>query len=107
MKKILSILILAAISFSVTANDGNKNEKLKMFTITGKVTDNHEGLTGVQVFVDGEPTNVFTDFDGNFTLENVLEGAHTVSFDMIAYENKAVQINTNNTNSIVVEMSDR
>ncbi len=106
MRVFLFISFLVISTSLLANNNGGKEEALKTFTISGKVTDNHEGLTGVQVLIDGKETLVYTDFDGNFTLENVVEGNHVVSFNMVTYEHKSVEVNTN-SNNIVVEMSGR
>ena len=103
------VTIIALISFSISfANNGNTEKKeLKMYSISGKVIDANESLTGVQILLDGKETTVYTDFDGNFTLDNVVEGEHTVSFSLITYENKEVKLKTNSNESVTIELEEK
>jgi hypothetical protein len=108
MRTIVTIIALISFSFAFANNNDNKDKKeLKMYSITGKVIDTKESLTGVKVLLDGKETTVYTDFDGNFTLENVVQGQHTVSFSLITYENKAIVINANNNDSVTVELEEK
>ena len=97
-------LVIALLSLT-TAFAGNNNEdKLKSFSITGKVVDNTESLTGVKIILDGKETVIYTDFDGNFTIENVLAGEHTISFSLITYNNKVITVNPTSNNNLEIEL---
>tara|TARA_B100000809_G_scaffold260973_1_gene308910 strand:- start:6471 stop:6788 length:318 start_codon:yes stop_codon:yes gene_type:complete len=97
-------LVIALFSLT-TVFAGNKNgDKLKSFSISGKVVDNNESLTGVKILLDGKETVVYTDFDGNFSIDNVLAGEHTISFSLITYNNKEVTFNPAKENSLEVEL---
>jgi len=98
-------LVIALFSLTtVTANNNNNEDKLKSFSISGKVVDNNESLTGVKILLDGKETMIYTNFDGNFTLENVLAGEHTISFSLITYNNKEVTFNPSKENNLEIEL---
>ena len=56
------------------------------------------------ILLDGKETVIYTDFDGNFTIENVMAGEHTISFSLITYNNKQVTFNASKENSLQVEL---
>ena len=97
-------MVIALFSLTTVFAGNNNEDKLKSFSISGKVVDNNESLTGVQILLDGKETVVYTDFDGNFTIENVLAGEHTISFSLITYNNKEVKFNPAKENSLEVEL---
>ena len=97
-------LVIALFSLTTVLANNNNEEKLKSFTISGKVIDNNESLTGVKILLDGKETVVYTDFDGNFTIDNVLAGEHTMSFSLITYNNKEVTFNPAKENNLEVEL---
>jgi hypothetical protein len=105
MKQIALILTLV-LSVSLFAN--NNNEKAsKLVNIKGKVVDTHETLTGVQVMVDNVPTTVYTDFDGNFIINNLTPGKHQLKFSLVAYENKVIEINVEESQNIEVKLESK
>ncbi|MFH4966516.1 TonB-dependent receptor [Gaetbulibacter sp. M235] len=61
-------------------------------TVTGIVTDNNGPIPGVNVIVKGTSLGTATDFDGNFTLENVDSNAVLV-FSMVGYSTQEVSVN--------------
>jgi TonB-linked SusC/RagA family outer membrane protein len=62
--------------------------------ITGTVTDQADGmpLPGVSIVVTGTTQGTATDFDGNYTLENV-SGDATLVFSYIGYKTQEIQVN--------------
>jgi hypothetical protein len=97
-------LVIALLSLTTAFAGNNNEEKLKSFSITGKVVDNTESLTGVKIILDGKETVVYTDFDGNFTIENVPAGEHTISFSLITYNNKVITVNPTSNNNLEIEL---
>jgi len=98
------VLVIALFSLSTVFGGNNNEEKPKSFSISGKVIDNNESLTGVKVVLDGKETIVYTDFDGNFILDNVLAGEHTISFSLITYNNKVITFDPTKSNSLEIEL---
>ncbi len=98
------ILFIALLSLTTGFATNNDDNKPKSFSISGKVVDNNESLTGVKVMLDGKEMVVYTDFEGNFTLENVLAGKHTISFSLITYNNKEMVFNPINNNKLEIKL---
>lgn len=97
-------LVISLFSLTTVFAGSNNEDKLKSFSISGTVVDNNESLTGVKVLLDGKETVVYTDFDGNFTINNVLAGEHTISFSLITYNNKEITFDPSKENSLEVEL---
>lgn len=76
----------------------------KVYSISGQVKDMNEVLTGVKIILDGKETIVYTDFEGNFTINNVVEGQHTISFSLVTYNNKKIVFNPREEKSLKVEL---
>jgi hypothetical protein len=102
------VTIIALFTFTLAFANNNKSDKeVKMCSISGNVVDAQESLTGVKVWLDGKETTVYTDFDGNFTINNVVEGEHTIAFSLIAYKNKEVVLNTKSNEKVTVELNEK
>ncbi len=105
--KFLAFIFSFLMVSTAFSNDNNEEKEPKIFSISGKVTDASEELTGVQILLDGKATTVYTDFEGNFTLTNVLAGEHTVTFSLVAYSNKEILFNPKNGKSLSVELTSK
>ena len=105
----MRILVLVIALFSITNLSANNNneDKPKSFSISGNLLDNTESLTGVKVMLDNKEVVVYTDFEGNFTLQNVIEGEHTLSFSLIAYDNKQIIFNPKDNTQLEVELKEK
>ncbi|MFG6685812.1 SusC/RagA family TonB-linked outer membrane protein [Mariniflexile sp. HNIBRBA6329] len=74
-------------------------------TISGVVTDGGElggPLPGVTVLVKGTSNGTSTDFDGQFTLNNVASNA-TIVFSYIGYKSQEVAVNNRTSINITLE----
>jgi hypothetical protein len=100
-------LVIAFLFCSAMFANNNNEDKPKSFSINGKVTDKTESLTGVKVILDNQELTVYTDFDGNFTIDNVLEGEHTLSFSYVTYDNKIITINPSGASKVEVELTEK
>jgi hypothetical protein len=98
---IFSIFFLFAV---IAFANNNETKKIKTTTLKGKVVDNSESLTGVKVTIDNKETVVYTDFDGNFSLENVPVGLHKIELSLITYQNKEVEIDLTQENQIEIKL---
>lgn len=87
MKKIF-IILSAIIAFTISINAQNG-------TIRGKVIDNNTGesLVGATVvaFEANPPIATVTDYDGNFSLENIPAGQHKIKCTFIAYQEQVIE----------------
>ncbi len=103
MKKTLVSIIGLCTSLTLLAFVSQHNEQDKMVATTsihGQVVDKLTGepLAGACITPAGSNQTIYTDFDGNFTVEQIA-GALNVS--LISYEAQQVQVNGN---SLVVEL---
>ena len=105
--KLIALAITILSITSVFANDHSEKEKLKSFSISGTVTDESESLTGVKIVLDGKERIVYTDFEGNFTLDNVVAGKHTISLSLITYNNKEITFNPAELSNLEIELKEK
>lgn len=97
MKKIFSILAISItlIAFSANAFAGSTPTKdpAASAAITGKVLDYQSGetLAGVAVSVEGTDLKVYTDLDGNFSIEGLVPGTYNLVLSMISYKSSLVE----------------
>lgn len=96
--KTLSIIItivLLQIATIFAGNDNNpKVNNTQTTTISGKIVDfnNQEGLAGVAVKIVGTNDVIYTDFDGNFFIDNILANSEV-----------RLQVNYISYNSVVID----
>ncbi len=90
MKKFITLAIASIISlqFGFSSNDISSENPPATMNMTGKVIDKTTGetLAGVMVEIDGTDKQVFSDFDGNFTFENLAAGEYKLTVSLISYE---------------------
>jgi len=78
MKKLLFLITLIS-SLVIHAQDSG--------SVTGTITEaSGMPLAGAAVYIKSLDKGSVTDFDGNFTIEDVVEGTHTVSISYIGFE---------------------
>ncbi|WP_372946915.1 carboxypeptidase-like regulatory domain-containing protein [Mariniphaga sp.] len=92
MKKLLIGVFALLLAVTVSAND--KGEKTSTDTeskatvaLSGTVLDSNSGelLVGVEVQIEGTTAKTYTDFDGNFTFENMKPGEYKLVTNYISY----------------------
>lgn len=71
-------------------------------TVSGTVTDGEMPLPGVNILVKGTSNGTTTDFDGNYTLENVAEDAVLV-FSFLSYANQEIPVEGRSTINVVMQ----
>lgn len=111
MKKIaiifVSILVLS-VSFANASNDDKVNAESAVMTtsVSGKVLDKitGEALAGVKVSIQGSEKTVYTDFDGNFEIENVKSGNLELTASYISYKNKVETLSVDLSKSNKVDV---
>lgn len=100
MKK--GAILFVAMIFGITVfSEENKIEKTDKATVSiqklqGKVVDstNGEALVGAAVMVDGTGITVYTDFDGNFEINNAELASVSITVSLISYEKIKVNATT-------------
>lgn len=100
MKQIIvtTLLLLSVFAF------GNVEKTAKMTSLKGKIYDRHDNLAGVKVTIDNSETVVYTDFDGNFTINNVSLGVHSIQISSVAYENKIITLDLSKQNNLEIKL---
>jgi outer membrane receptor protein involved in Fe transport len=83
IRKLLLLQLLWISSLFAVAQNG---------TIKGLVKDKNtnEPLVGATVVLEGTTTGTITDFDGNYTVENIKPGTYTLRCSFISYETKQI-----------------
>ncbi|WP_372755753.1 carboxypeptidase-like regulatory domain-containing protein [Labilibaculum sp.] len=90
----------------VSDKEMNRAEMASVATtsLSGVVLDNETGetLTGVAIRFEGSSETVYTDFDGNFTISNVVPGNYNILSNYISYsDNKLKDVNVNAVNNVI------
>jgi len=111
MKKILLLSILSIFLVALSANAAPE-PKIEVSTspsvkLSGVVFDNqtNESLAGAIITANGQ--KVYSDFDGNFLLDNLCEGKCQVKISMISYQDQTVMVDLNNMSSLEVNLKQR
>ncbi|UPQ79628.1 TonB-dependent receptor [Flavobacterium azooxidireducens] len=92
MKKLVHILSLFMIIWNVSAQSG---------TISGTIKNNqNQPLENVNVVLKGTTIGTRTNLEGQFTLNNIQNGNHTVSISHIGFASKEITINLANFNDL-------
>ena len=97
MKNTIKILASAAFALlfsSLTFAEGNPTHlPVATATVSGTVLDINSGetLAGVAVSVEGTDLKVYTDLDGNFTIDNLAPGTYNLILSMISYKNSLIE----------------
>ena len=92
MKQIFLALLLIMGTFAATAKDKeaktNDTENSATLVLSGTVADENSGeaLVGVEVKIEGTDLKAYTDFDGNFSFENVKPGECKLVANYISYQ---------------------
>ncbi|MCC4230611.1 MULTISPECIES: SusC/RagA family TonB-linked outer membrane protein [Zunongwangia] len=87
----ISLFLIAVLSFSFA----------KAQTVSGTVTDGSMPIPGVNILVKGTSNGTTTDFDGNFTLNDVASDA-TLVFSFVGFAQQEVKVNGRSTINITM-----
>lgn len=94
MKKTILLMLMcafSAINFSAKA-DGVNDQPVSTSVVNGKVTDRMSGesLAGAVVLVKETGLRIYTDFDGNFVINNLAPGTYSLQVELISYQPEGV-----------------
>ena len=113
MKKMF--IIALATLFTLAVNASNKDAAaLEVKTtvsasgvLKGNVFDKNtnESLAGAVITANGQ--KVYTDLDGNFSIQNVCDGKCQLKISLISYEDQTIEVDTNNSKSLQIKLSQR
>ena len=103
---VLNFTVDAAVGEKVVPEDGNfKNGSAiqQQKSVSGKVTDlTNSPIPGVSVVVKGTNTGTITDGNGNYTLNNVSEGA-TLQFSFIGMQAQTITVSGKSTINVILK----
>lgn len=96
-KGIVIALLLLGSSSILLAGGGKKTTELK-----GVVTDNHgEPLAGVKIHIPSLEKDVYTDFDGHFSIPELPLKKQSIELTYVSFEEKKVQLDLEALNSSI------
>jgi len=102
MKKLLIgfLSIILAVAVSANEKEGkttSNSDNSASVAISGTVFDSTSGelLVGVEVKVEGTDTKTYTDFDGNFTFNNMKPGEYKLVANYISYKKSVETLQLN------------
>ena len=75
--------------------------------LNGTVADENSGeaLVGVEIKIEGTDLKTYTDFDGNFSFENVKPGEYKLVTNYISYQKNTETLNvTSRENDIKIKL---
>ncbi|GAB7089092.1 carboxypeptidase-like regulatory domain-containing protein [Marinifilum fragile] len=116
MKKLVFLFIallvvgLESQAINVVTPNGDKEIEatelaaIETTSLSGVVLDNETGeaLVGVAIRFEGSKETVYTDFDGNFKIDNVIPGKYNVLSSYISYtDNKMKEVNVSGKNNVI------
>ncbi len=116
MKKIVFLFVALLVlglenqAINVVTPKGDKEMKaaemasINTTSLTGVVLDTETGeaLVGVAIRFEGSNETVYTDFDGNFKISNVVPGNYNILSNYISYtDNKLKDVNVSGVNNVI------
>lgn len=105
MKKILFGIMALLLTIAVSAKENetkttSATDNAASIVLAGTISDANSGesLVGVEVKIEGTDLKTYTDFDGNFTFNNVKPGEYKVVANYISYKpvSKTLEANAKN-----------
>ena len=106
MKKILFGFLALILTVAVSAKENEtKNasttDNAASVVLVGSISDANSGesLVGVEVKIEGTDLKTYTDFDGNFTFNNVKPGEYKVVANYISYKPVAETLEASTKNN--------
>ena len=108
MKKIIILIGLVIFTLSISANGENDGKTKKASTeLKGQVIDSKSGEALVGVAVKFNNDTYYTDFEGEFKIENIVPGQYTLETSYVAYQNKQINVSfTENNESLQILLTE-
>ena len=96
-----SFIFLVAISLVVLLLQPTHAKKNAKCSFYGQVKDKHTGepLVGVKIHIKEINESVYTDFNGQFILNNLQNGLYSVTLSYISYQDSHIKFNLNSSSN--------
>jgi hypothetical protein len=109
MKKVTLFFAVMIIGIAGAIASGNSNGEeavVKTVSLSGLIMDmtTGEALAGVKVTVDETDEFVYTDFDGNFSFDNLIPGSYQITASYISYKSADKKLNINDGSTVELKM---
>ena len=110
MKSIVILIAFVVASTTIFASGGNENPKTESsstFELSGYIIDeiSGEALVGVAVRIGSQTT--YTDFEGQFKIENLSLAQVTLKTSYVAYEDKEMEINPDSKSELRIALKEK
>lgn len=111
--KILSVLLLMVITSSVVAKEKEHLKesstvvKIETLNLNGVVSDKLTGETLAGAVVTANGKKLYTDFDGNFSIDNVCNGKCSIKVSLISYEDQTIEIDATSDKQVDIKLRRR
>ena len=115
MKRILFIALAVSMLFAVSTSAKEKASPeatasvatVSTKSLSGMILDKQtsESLAGAVVVINGQ--KIYSDLDGNFTLNNVCDGKCEIKVSMISYQDQTIEVDTKNLKTLKIQLSQR
>ncbi len=114
MKKVLFLSVLALLFISMNASASKspapapKVEVQSQATVLkGMIFDNHtnETLAGAVITANGQ--KVYSDLDGNFSINNLCDGKCQLKISLISYEDQVLEVDLQNAKTLEIKLQQR
>ena len=106
MKKILIGFLSLMLTIAVTAKENevkkeSTTDNAASVVLVGSISDANSGesLVGVELKIEDTDLKTYTDFDGNFTFNNVKTGEYKVVANYISYKSAVQKLEANAKNN--------
>ena len=114
MKKVLFLSVIALLFISVNVS-ASKSPALapkvevqhQTTVLKGLISDNltNETLAGAVVTANGQ--KVYSDLDGNFSINNLCEGKCQLKISLISYEDQVLEVDLQSAKTLEIKLQQR
>ncbi len=111
--KIVSLLVLMVITSAVGAKEKEQlkenatDVKTETLSLNGVVLDKLTGETLAGAVVTANGKKLYTDFDGNFSLDNVCNGKCSIKVSLISYQEQTVEVDPASVKQVEIKLKRR
>jgi len=101
-----AVMIIGVAGVFASGNSNGEEAVVKTVSLSGLIKDltTGEALAGVKVTVDETSDFVYTDFDGNFSFDNLLPGSYQITASYISYKNADKKLSIHDESQVELKM---